>query len=298
MKFMLTLYECQKLMWNTTLGNFFNNLVALRNLNAIDRQGNISGKIYLPFNPHFFHMVNSMSIVSEKFNITYLHECDVNISNHKLSYSISCHDDFSCLNKNLDEEKRHIITTKREVLNYDAGMLMTKERCISLLSSMGDIAEIRYIVLNTKCSNNYKTKELDDYSMVVVDFLNNKNLGFRSKVVKPLLNSELVSMGYEILRNLILSPPNSLWGISIVADAPECNKAMLNVKRPGVLRQYYGLDLECKTESIVKRVAYRSQFNIRSEGTDPYKLIVKPFPQEMVLMSRYFWKFMHTTNTH
>ena len=58
------------------------------------------------------------------------------------------------------------------------------------------------------------------------------------------------------------------------------------------VRQYYGLDLECKTESIVNRVAYRSQFNIRSEGTDPCKLIVKPFPQEMVLMSRYFRKFI------
>ena len=46
-------------------------------------------------------------------------------------------------------------------------------------------------------------------------------------------------LGLCILHCLIMNPPDSQLGVSIVADAPECNSPMLNVKRPGVLRQYY-----------------------------------------------------------
>ena len=83
-----------------------------------------------------------------------------------------------------------------------------------------------------------------------------------------------------------------MHGISIVADAPECNNAMLNVKRPGVLRQYYGKDIGSKDSVSVERVAYRSNVSIRSEGSDPYKLIIKPFPQAMEDMASYIYNLI------
>ena len=89
-----------------------------------------------------------------------------------------------------------------------------------------------------------------------------------------------------------MRPPNSFLGISIVADAPECNDVMLNVKRPGVLRQYYGLDIKNIDNKTIERVAYRAQTSFRSEGSDPYNLKIKPFSADMVVVSEYMHKFL------
>ena len=52
-----------------------------------------------------------------------------------------------------------------------------------------------------------------------------------------------------------MSKLNSPNGITIVADAPECNNALLNVKRPAVLCQYYGTNIGVESGYAIKRVA-------------------------------------------
>ena len=94
-------------------------------------------------------------------------------------------------------------------------------------------------------------------------------------------------LGKQILHNLVSSPPDSLHGILIVADAPECNNVTLNVKRPGVLCQYYGCGVSEVNGNTVTWVGYRSQTSISSEGSDYAKLVIKPFSPKMYLMAEY-----------
>ena len=46
------------------------------------------------------------------------------------------------------------------------------------------------------------------------------------------------------------------------------------------------------SDYIDKRVAYRSQLSFKSEGSDPFKMVIKPFPEEMNSMSNYFNEFL------
>ena len=101
----------------------------MKKLNIIGGEDGIEGVVYLPFNPHFFHMVNSNDDIQAHYAISYLKQSEITYDNHKLSYSIFNNDNFECLQKDLNEEERHITTSKAEILNYDAGMLITKERC-------------------------------------------------------------------------------------------------------------------------------------------------------------------------
>ena len=169
---------------------------------------------------------------------------------------------------------------------------MTKERCKSLISNMGNITEIRYIILTKKSLNVCNPSKLTNYSMVNYNFLVDSNWDMKSKHVTCNCSKELAMLGRQILISLIMNPPDSLLGISIVADAPECNKAMLNVRRPGVLRQYYGRNIEDINNTLVRRVAYHSQISIKSEGSDPNKLIIKPFSSEMMYMAEYLRNFI------
>ena len=289
---MLLPYACRRSMLNITSVNFFNNLVRLKKLNIIGGEDGIEGVVYLPFNPHFFHMVNSNDDIQAHYAISYLKQSEICHDNHRLSHSIFENDNFESLKKDLNEEERHITTSKTEILNYDAGMLITKERCKSLLLDLGEVTEIRYIVLKTKCRGNPSNICLKNYLCYNCNFLSDINFGLRSKLVRCQYEGVVVKTAYTILQTLIRSTPDSLHGIAIVADNPECNPAMLNVKRPGVLRQYYGQDIKLLDDNMVRRVAYRSQLSFKSEGSDPFKLIIKPFSTEMNNMATYFHSFL------
>ena len=58
---------------------------------------------------------------------------------------------------------------------------------------------------------------------------------------------------------LIMCEPNSLHGISIVADAPECKNDMLDVNRPDVLCPHYGMNIGDESNNVIQYVAYRSK---------------------------------------
>ena len=104
--------------------------------------------------PHMVHLNNKITSV---FTVPYLEEMDIDVDNHKLNF---CRDDYTSLSKNLSEENWHITTTKREVLNYDSGQLVTKDTCEELLAELGNIDEVRYIVLTCKSSLNGSKRKL------------------------------------------------------------------------------------------------------------------------------------------
>jgi len=237
-------------------------------------------------------MVNCNKDVTKNFNISYLKESDIGIQNHKLSYSTSCHTDDCAMNKCLEQEKRHMITTKKAILNFDIGLVMTKETCTNLLKDLGDVTSIRYILLTNKPNLNPTKNVLTDYTFIKLNFVKNKNYGIKSLLLEPSCKEELSILSKMVIRQLIVNPPDTFWGISIVVDNPECNKAMFNIERPGVLRQYYGCDINKIDEDTVQRVAYRSLISFSSEGSDPEKLIIKPFNTEMSIMANYFSNFL------
>ena len=94
--------------------NFFNNLATLKSLNIIVGKDGEPGIIYLPFNPHFFHMVHTNMNIAKTYSISYLKENDIRYENHKLSNSISCHDDFNSVKKSIKEENRYNHNKKRD----------------------------------------------------------------------------------------------------------------------------------------------------------------------------------------
>ena len=272
--------------------NFLNNLVYMRRNGILRDKNNSTCKVYLQFTPHFFHLVNSHGNLLDSFDVSYLKEHEISIDNHKLGYTVSCNNDFTSLQKDLEEEKRHMTTGKKEVLDHDIGFFLTKEECKTILDEMGDISLIRYIVLSGKEVVNGIKNVLSNYSFAIKPFLSNCNIPLKSKIIK-LENVEfLLQMGLHLTMGLVRNPPDSFSGISIVADAPECNDIMLNVVRPGVLRQYYGLNIGIEKNNIIERIAYRSQVSIKSEGSDPYKLIIKPFNSDLCAMASYLTNFL------
>ena len=273
--------------------NFFTKLIEMKRSNILIDTADKSAKIYLPFNAHFFHMINSNITITYYFDVSYLKESEIGYGNHKLGFLTSNNFDYNCINKSLEEENRHITTTKKEILNHDIGFMMTKEKCHCLISKLDVIEEIRYIVLRNKIRAELNINTVNPYSYFLVDSSTNKSVDIKSCVVTSVNRNELTSLARYILRTLIVNPINSLLGISIVADAPQCRNMNLNVKRPGVLRQYYGLDIEKIDKDTVRRVSYRSQTSFQSEGSDPHKLVIKPFLDDMVEMAEYFNTFLN-----
>ena len=46
-------------------------------------------------------------------------------------------------------------------------------------------------------------------------------------------------------------------------------------------------------QNVIQHVAYRSQLTISSEGSDPRKLIINPFSNEIEVMSKYIHEFLN-----
>ena len=88
----------------------------------------------------------------------------------------------------------------------------------------------------------------------------------------------------NVLDKLFLSKLDSINGISVVAEQPFNNPIMLNILRPGVICQYYGMDRGVIHNHSIKRATYGFKSHV---GTDPNKFITKPFDMNMKLMSNY-----------
>ena len=113
---------------------------------------------------------------------------------------------------------------------------------------------------------------------------------FQSTIFKMNDQSVLLQLSKIVIKRLVFNLPLTPNEISIAADKSPGNPWQLNIHRPGVLRQVYGLDIRCCENNIVQRYAYGLGANTTSEGTDPCRVTVKPFCEELKLMSLIFNK--------
>ena len=143
--------------------------------------------------------------------------------------------------------------------------------------------------LNLDTSMDDKYKENSSSYLLSLRHLNFINLmskmsSFQIKIPLP---NPLMSLCRNVLDKLILSKIDSPEGISIVTEQPMGNDLMMNILRPGVLRQYYGrnvdgADIGESDGTTIKRATYG--FN-SSVGTDPDKFITKPFDDNLISIS-------------
>ena len=89
-------------------------------------------------------------------------------------------------------------------------------------------------VLKKKSSSTKEPKPTFSYQF--------QEIKMRSEVLYNVLHEELLSRAKIFIRTLLLSEFNTHQGLNASADIPRCcNNPVINLKRPAVLRVYYGL---------------------------------------------------------
>ena len=88
----------------------------------------------------------------------------------------------------------------------------------------------------------------------------------------------------KIIDELVRSPINSQSGIKLSLDKPLNNDIDLNILRPAVLRQYYGMNI-IEGVDQVKRYTYGSGSGTSSVGMNPHNFVTRPWNAWMLGMS-------------
>ena len=97
-------------------------------------------------------------------------------------------------------------------------------------------------------------------------------------------NTLLHDLSRKIIDEIIHSPINSPCGIKLSLDKPLNNNIDLNLLRPAVLRQYYGVNIEEGFDKV-KRYSYGSGSGTSSVGMDRYNFVTRPWNDWMSAMS-------------
>ena len=98
------------------------------------------------------------------------------------------------------------------------------------------------------------------------------NISLYSEVLHNVLHEDLLHCAKLFLRTLLLSDFNSHQGIHVSADVPRCcTNPIINLKRPAVLRVYYGLSEFTNSSPYVVRPTYGPTRLFSSVGTDPWQ---------------------------
>ena len=95
----------------------------------------------------------------------------------------------------------------------------------------------------------------------------------------------------SIIDELICSKINSKYGIKLSLDKPLNNDMELNITRPAVLRQYYGLETSICNDRV-ERYTYGSGTGTTSVGMDPDNFVTRTMNQEMLEMSSHIYKML------
>ena len=98
-------------------------------------------------------------------------------------------------------------------------------------------------------------------------------------------NTLLHDLSRKIIDELVRCPINSKHGIKLSLDKPLNNDIDLNILRPAVLRQYYGMDIEEEVDKV-KRYTYGSGSGTSSVGMDPHNFVTRPWNAWMLAMSK------------
>ena len=106
----------------------------------------------------------------------------------------------------------------------------------------------------------------------------------------------LYSYSRIIIDQLVCSPINSRSGIKLSLDKPLNNDVDLNILRPAVLRQYFGIEIqECMDKG--KRYSYGSGSGSSSVGMDPLNFVTRPWNGLMYAMSHEIESFLDSNKS-
>ena len=82
---------------------------------------------------------------------------------------------------------------------------------------------------------------------------------------------------------MVRSPINSPLGIKLSLDKPLNNDVSLNIFRPAVLRQYYGLEIGTYNNKF-QRYTYGCGSGMTSVGMDPHNFVTRALNHKMIAM--------------
>ena len=101
-------------------------------------------------------------------------------------------------------------------------------------------------------------------------------------------HTTLSNSSRSIIDQLICSDINSAHGIRLSLDTPLNNPPILNLLRPAVLRQYYGLNVvdQRGISNGVRRYTYGSGTGSSSVGMDPRNFATRMMTEEMLSLSQ------------
>ena len=92
---------------------------------------------------------------------------------------------------------------------------------------------------------------------------------------------------------LLLNGVDTIDGIKISVDKPSiCQSRVINLLRPAVLRQYFGLDLDIPTErdDLVWRSSYGSGSGTTSVGINKRHLATREMTYAMKIIAKYVYQ--------
>ena len=122
-----------------------------------------------------------------------------------------------------------------------------------------------------------------------------KDVSLHSEILYNVLHEDLLYRSKLFMKTLLLSDFNSHQGIQISADIPRCcSQPIINLKRPAVLRVYYGLTQFTNSSPYVSRPTYGPTRLCSSVGIDPRQYRTKPFCQELSIIADYLKKLVTT----
>ena len=122
-----------------------------------------------------------------------------------------------------------------------------------------------------------------------------KEITMQSEVLCNVLYEDLLSRAKIFTRTLLLSEFDTYQGINVSADIPRCcSKPVINLKRPAVLRIYYGLSEYSYSSPYVVRPTYGPTRFFSSVGIDPKQFRTKPFTNELSVISHYLKNMVST----
>ena len=106
-----------------------------------------------------------------------------------------------------------------------------------------------------------------------------------SMLIPNVSNHKIFIWTYLLIEDLVMSPLNSLKGISIAKEMPYGTE-LINILRMAVLRQYYGRDVGSKClDNGILRYSYGHNKSNSSVKTDMTNYVTKPFSYYLLMLS-------------
>ena len=131
--------------------NLMSNFMAMADIGALrSLNEDKNAVIYLPFTPHFFHMIHCNGEHQKYFMTFPLYKSKMNKQNHKLSYVTEEYSHAPEINVSTDEQEREIKCTRQEIMNYSPGIHMNHDKAKSILDDYdryGGIEDVRFLML-------------------------------------------------------------------------------------------------------------------------------------------------------